>query len=130
MDYLIWGIVHKGHENLPIVYISLEDILNQLSYQDILIGLSNEFTVISADSFSCKIVSKQLPLLAEYATGYYSRIKMDAIPEAQGAAGFINQIREIVDQKSTQNYIYVVSGDIIILSNKTILHKRDSYSPK
>ncbi|MFV9890376.1 MAG: hypothetical protein AB8U54_00580 [Rickettsia conorii subsp. raoultii] len=90
VDYLIFGIVHKEHENLPIVYISLKDILNQLSYQDILIGLSNEFTVISADSFSCKIVSKNLPLLVEHATGYYSRIKMDAIPETQRAAGFLN----------------------------------------
>ncbi|EAA25716.1 hypothetical protein [Rickettsia sibirica] len=40
VDYLILGIVHKGHENLPIVYISLKDILNQVSYQDILIGLT------------------------------------------------------------------------------------------
>ncbi|UZW38900.1 hypothetical protein [Rickettsia conorii] len=41
VDYLIWGIVHKGHENLPIIYISLKGILNQLSYQDIiLIGLT------------------------------------------------------------------------------------------
>ncbi len=40
VDYLILGIVHKGHETLPIVYISLKDILNQLSYQDILIGLT------------------------------------------------------------------------------------------
>ncbi|AAL02758.1 unknown [Rickettsia conorii str. Malish 7] len=43
VDYLILGIVHKGHENLPIVYIvyiSLKAILNQLSYQDILIGLT------------------------------------------------------------------------------------------
>ncbi|KJV97488.1 hypothetical protein [Rickettsia amblyommatis] len=75
MTIYFWD-VHKGHENLPVVYISLKDILNQLSYQDILIGLSNEFTVISADSFSCKIVSKNLPLLVEHATGYYSRIKM------------------------------------------------------
>nr|WP_231289114.1 hypothetical protein [Rickettsia amblyommatis] len=29
-----------------------------------------------------------------------------------------------------QNYIYVTSGDIVVLSNKTVLHKRDSYSPK
>ncbi|WP_233418959.1 hypothetical protein [Rickettsia tamurae] len=59
-----------------------------MSYQDILIGCSNEFTITSADSFSCKIVSKNLPLLVEHATGYYSRIKMDAIPETQRAAGF------------------------------------------
>gem|GEM_PF-4022835 len=129
-DYLIFGIVHKGHENLPIVYISLKDILNQLSYQDILIGLSNEFTVTSADSFSCKILSRNIPLLVEHANGYYSRIKMDAIPETQRAAGFLNKIREIVDQKSIQNYIYIASGDIVVLSNKTVLHKRDSYSPK
>lgn len=130
VDYLIFGIVHKGHENLPIVYISLKDILNQLSYQDILIGCSNEFTVTSADSFSCKIVSNNLPLLVEHATGYYSRIKMDAIPETQRAAEFLSKIREIVDQESIQNYIYVTSGDIVVLSNKTVLHKRDSYSPK
>jgi len=129
-DYLIFGIVHKGHENLPIVYISLNDILNQLSYQDILIGRSNEFTVTSADSFSYKIVSKNLPLLVEHANGYYSRIKMDAIPETQRAAGFLNKIREIVDQKSIQNYIYVDPSDIVILNNKAVLHKRDSYSPK
>ena len=97
-----------------------------MSYQDILIGCSNEFTVTSADSFSCKIVSKNLPLLVEHATGYYSRIKMDAIPEIQRAAGFLNKIREIVDQESIQNYIYYfrfTSGDIVVLSNKTVLCK-------
>ena len=94
-----------------------------MSYQDILIGCSNEFTVTSADSFSCKIVSNNLPLLVEHATGYYSRIKMDAIPETQRAVGFLN--KEIVDQESIQNYIYVTSGDIVVLSNKTVLHKKE-----
>ncbi|MGN7619988.1 MAG: hypothetical protein ACTJLN_05350 [Rickettsia amblyommatis] len=68
-------------------------------------------------------MSKNLPLLVEHATGYYSRIK-NGIPDTQRAAGFLNQIREIVDQKSIQNYIYVTSGDIVVLSNKTVLHKK------
>ncbi|GAA5253004.1 hypothetical protein [Candidatus Rickettsia kedanie] len=86
-----------------------------MSYQDILIGCSNAFTVTSADSFSCKILSNNIPLLVEHATGYYSRITMDAIPETQRAAGFLNKIREIVDQESIQNYIYVTSGDIVCI---------------
>ncbi|HJD56219.1 MAG TPA: cephalosporin hydroxylase [Rickettsia endosymbiont of Pyrocoelia pectoralis] len=130
VDYLIFGIVHKGHENLPIVYVSLKDILNQLSHNDILAGLSKEFTIISSDSFSQKISSKNMPLLVENSSGYYSRINMDAIPETQKAQDFLNKIREIVDQKSIQNHVYVNSSDIVILNNKAVLHKRDKYTPK
>ncbi|ARD86914.1 cephalosporin hydroxylase [Rickettsia bellii] len=130
VDYLIFGVVHKGHENLPIVYISLKDILNRLSYDDILVGLSKEFTIMSADSFLHKISVDNMPLLVEYSTGYYSRIKMDVIAETQKVQGFLNKIREIVDQKSIQNHIYVNPGDIVILNNKMILHKRDKYTPK
>jgi len=130
VDYLVFGIVHKGHENLPIIYVGLEDILNQLSHNDILAGLSKEFTITSADSFSHKISSHNMPLLVEHSSGYYSRIKLDAIPETQKAQNFLNNIREIVDQKLIQNHVYVNPGDIVILSNKAVLHKRDKYTPK
>lgn len=130
VDYLIFGIVRKGHENLPIIYVSLKDILKQLSHNDILVGLSKEFTVTSADSFKNKISNMNMPLLVEHSDGYYSRIKMDAIPETQKAQDFLNKIREIVDQESIQNRIYVNPQDIVILSNKAVLHKRDKYIPE
>ncbi|HJD60961.1 MAG TPA: TauD/TfdA family dioxygenase [Rickettsia endosymbiont of Columbicola hoogstraali] len=55
---------------------------------------------------------------------------MDVIAETQKAQDFLNRIREIVDQKSIHNHIYVNPGDIIILNNKMVLHKRDKYTHK
>ena len=130
-DYLIFGVVHKGHENLPIVYINLEDVLNCLTEADIQTGLSPEFMVSSPDSFSNKISNQNVPLLERNNNGlFHNRINLQyASGLTKKAIHFLKKIREILYDDRIQNRIYVESGDIVVLNNKTTLHKRDSYQP-
>lgn len=131
-DYLIFGIVHKGHENLPIIYVTLKDILSQLNGEDIAIGLSPEFSVLSADSFANRIVTKDIALLVKDDNYlFHSRITLqNAKPQTARAAYFLQKIKSILTQPIIQNRVNVEAGDIVILNNKTTLHKRDSYQPK
>lgn len=131
-DYLVFGVVHKGHEGLPIVYISPEDILKQLTREDIAVGLSPEFAVSSPDSFFNKVESKLVPLLFKNAHGGFSnRINLqNCRPLTIRADHFLKKIREITSQRKIQNFIDVEAGDIVVLNNKLTLHKRDSYEPK
>lgn len=130
-DYLVFGIVHRGHQSLPMMYIALEDILKQLSKEEIAAGLSPDFMVSSTDSFSQKVVSKNVPLLEENGRGgFNSRITLQkAEPLTKSAACFLDKVRKISDQKSIQNIISVNPGDIVILNNKSTLHKRDRFEP-
>lgn len=131
-DYLIFGVVHKGHQSLPMMYIALEDILNQLSAKEIEMGLKPQFSVLSTDSFSQKVESKHIPLLTKNENGsFYSRITLqNAKPMTQEAAEFLEKLRGITNQEFIQHRIHVNPGDIIILNNKLVLHKRDPFEPK
>ena len=131
-DYLVFGVVHKGHHNLPIMYISLDELLSQLNAFDIAIGLLPEFAVSSPDSFANKIVSKNVPLLEKNSNGMFcSRITFqNAQPLTKRASDFLEKIKYIANQKNIQRSIYVEAGDIVVLNNKTTLHKRNSYQPK
>ncbi len=131
-DYLVFGVVHQGHEKLPITYVALKDVIDKLSDDDLSIGLSSEFNVLSADSFANKTISKNIPLLhKESDNSFSSRITLqNAIPQTQRAEYFLQKIRSILDQSGIQNTVKVDDGDIVILNNKITLHKRDSYIPK
>lgn len=131
-DYLVFGVIHKGHEQLPITYIAFQDVINELSNDDILTGLSPEFSVLSADSFKNKIISKNVSLFfRDKEMNFYNRTTFkNTIPQTKRAEYLLQKMRSIVDQPHIQNTVNVESGDIIILNNKTTLHKRDSYKPK
>lgn len=131
-DYLVFGIVHKGHEAIPITYIFINDVLSHLSREEIVEGLKPQFTVLSADSFSHKIETHNLPLLIQNENGiFYSRITLqNAKPLNKNAAYFLERIRYITNLKTIQNTISVSPGDIVILNNKQVLHKRDRFTPK
>ena len=131
-DYLVFGVVHQGQEQLPITYVALKDVIKELKNDDLSIGLSPEFSVLSADSFKNRTVSKNVPLLAKDNNGsFYNRITLqNTIPQTERAKYFLQKIRSILDQPYMQNAVTVEVGDVVILNNKTTLHKRDSYAPK
>jgi hypothetical protein len=131
-DYLVFGVVHKGHEDLPLVYATLDDILSELEEEDLQVGLSPEFSVSSPDSFSNKMVSQNVPLLHQDSAGQFSsRI---ALRGSQGltdrASYFLKKISEILGQKSIEKVVHVEPGDIVILNNKNTVHKRNSFTPQ
>ena len=55
-DYLVFGVIHQGQEQLPITYVALENVIKELKPDDLAIGLSPEFTVLSADSFKDRVI--------------------------------------------------------------------------
>lgn len=131
-DYLVFGIVHNGQEQLPITYVALADLINELNEDDVAIGLSPEFTVLSPDSFKNRTISEDVSLLSKDHNGiFYNRIAFNnTIPQTERAKYFLQKIRSIVDQPHMQNLVNVKAGDVVILNNKTTLHKRDSYTPQ
>ena len=131
-DYLIFGVIHQGQEQLPITYVALEDVIKELENDDLSIGLSPEFTVLSPDSFKNRMISKNVPLLSKDNNGsFYNRITLqNTIPQTERAKYFLQKIRSILDQPYMQNAVNVEIGDVVILNNKATLHKRDSYEPK
>lgn len=131
-DYLVFGVVNKGHEDIPITYVALKDVLRQLNEQDLVVGLSSEFLVSSPDSFSKKIISKEVPVLFKSPDGeFYSRIAFQhTLPTTERAAQFLKKIKAITERKDIHRTINVEPGDIVILNNKTTLHKRDKFQPK
>lgn len=130
-DYLVFGVVHKGYQDLPITYIPLKDILQYLGKKDIEFGMQTEFTVTSSDSFSEKIYSKNVSLLIKTRDNFFfSRINLQhASSHTKAGQNFLRKIKEITELKHLQQSISVEPGDIVILNNKTILHKRDQYIP-
>lgn len=131
-DYLIFGIVHKGHESLPIVYVELNDILNELSSEDIVAGSRADFIVSSPDSFTRKAKSKNVPILIKNKDdSFYSRIAFQhTIALTKSGENFLHKVKDIVEKKKIQNILQVKTGDIVILNNNTTVHKRDYYEPK
>ena len=131
-DYLVFGVIHQGQEQLPITYVALENVIKELKPDDLAIGLSPEFTVLSADSFKDRVISKNVSLLLKGDDGlFYNRITLqNTIPQTERAEYFLQKIRSILDKPCIRNVVNVEVGDVVILNNKTTLHKRDSYEPK
>ena len=131
-DYLVFGVINQGQEQLPITYVALENVIKELKPEDLAIGLRPEFTVLSADSFKDRVISKNVSLLLKGDDGlFYNRITLqNTIPQTERAEYFLQKIRSILDKPCIRNVVNVEVGDVVILNNKTTLHKRDSYEPK
>jgi hypothetical protein len=131
-DYLIFGIVKNGYKNIPITYIFLNDILKYLDEEDIEAGMRPDFIISSPDSFSNKYVNNGISVLSRNQDGVYnSRIAFQYTkPLTESADRFLKKTRFITEVKEIQRLINVKPGDIVILNNKTTLHKRDKFEPR
>lgn len=130
-DYLVFGIVHPGKDNIPITYAILEDVLNQLDEDEILVGLSPEFSVTNPYSLKETTVSQNVPLLHKNNDGrFYSRITLRGVAgQTPKSVDFCKKISHILGQDQMEKTVFVESGDIVILNNKITMHKRKKFSP-
>lgn len=129
-DFLVFGVIHKGHHDIPITYITIADIIKHLDESDIKIAMEPQFIVQSPDSFSDKVYIEEIPLLERKSDGAFcSRINLqNTTSTSDNEKNLLEKIRTITELSYLKQKVGIEPGDIVILNNKTTLHKRDRYT--
>lgn len=129
--FIVWGVVYDRPQ-VPITYTRLGDVLRLISGSDLFELMQPQFDIMSPDSFREQTVSENQPIVVRSDSGgYFSRFngsKVWARSDAGQAA--LERLKIALKCDSAANRSSLERGDVIILDNWAMLHKRPEFTPE
>lgn len=129
--WLVFGIIY-GSREVPLTFVSVEDVLERLSQSDIAALCQPEFDVHSSASFSPSRVTRGISILIpDENGGYYSRFnQIRCCGTTVAARKALAAFSEVLLDPEIRYRIDIEAGDVVVLDNWRSLHMRLAYLPQ
>jgi hypothetical protein len=128
--WLVFGVIY-GSREVPLTFVSVEDVLARLSKRDINALCQPEFDVHSSASFSPPRVTRGLSILIPEENGhYFSRFnQIRCFGTTDSARKALSAFSEVLLEPEIRYRIDIEAGDVVVLDNWRSLHMRLAYLP-